>query len=206
MKRFLVLAALVLFEVPAAWGQDSGSNYFVQGGKELVIGGALTVIDGGTVTMESGSTFSMGDAICDAGTLEVGGGFGSTGLSVTTAGAVSFDGAMIAGGIMEMKVASVTVADDAAGTKPAGVTPITAPIALCVCNDATGCTMSIAEPTVTSGYGRLLTIVSAGTGNCEYADAAGVTELSGALVLGPADTLTLVYANAAWHQLATSNN
>lgn len=107
---------------------------------------------------------------------------------------------------VEEAVADVTVADDAGGTKPAGVTPITTPVVTCTCNDATGCTMSVAEPTPTAGYARFLTIVSAGTGNCEYADAAGVTELTGAVVLGPTDTLMLVYANAAWHEIAASNN
>lgn len=107
---------------------------------------------------------------------------------------------------VEYKITDVTVADDAAGTKPAGVIPITTPVVTCTCNDATGCTMSIAEPTPTSGYARFLTIVSAGTGNCEFADSAGVVELSAAFTAGVADTLQLVYANSAWHEVARSNN
>ena len=51
---------------------------------------------------------------------------------------------------------AVTVADDAAGTKPTGAIPITTPVALCECNDATGCTMSIAEPTPTLDSTMLL--------------------------------------------------
>lgn len=109
-------------------------------------------------------------------------------------------------GAIERAVTNVTVADDAAGTKPAGVTPITTDFATCTCNDATGCTMSVAEPTPTTGYGRSLTIVSAGTGNCEYADSAGVTEIGAAVVLEPTSVLTLVYANAAWHRLSTADN
>jgi len=107
---------------------------------------------------------------------------------------------------VEYKITDVTVADDSGGTKPAGVIPITGPIATCTCNDATGCTMSVAEPTPTAGYARFLTIVSAGTGNCEFADSAGVIELTGALVAGPADVLQLVYANSAWHEVARANN
>ena len=106
----------------------------------------------------------------------------------------------------ETKITNVTVADDSAGTKPAGVIPITTPVATCTCNDTDGCTMSAAEPTPTSGYARFLTIVSAGTGNCEFADSAGVIELTGALVAGPADVLQLVYANSAWHEVARANN
>lgn len=109
-------------------------------------------------------------------------------------------------GVYERKVTNVTVADDAAGTKPTGAIPITTDFATCTCNDATGCTMSIAEPTVTSGYGRALTIVSVGTGNCEFAESSGVTEIGSALVLEPTSTATYVYANAAWHLTATTDN
>lgn len=104
------------------------------------------------------------------------------------------------------KVTNVTVADDAAGTKPAGVTPITSDFATCTCNDATGCTMSVAEPTVASGYGAVLTIISAGTGNCEFADSAGVTEIGSAVVLEPTSVLSLVYSGSAWHRLSTADN
>lgn len=97
-------------------------------------------------------------------------------------------------GVIERKVTNVTVADDAGGTKPTGAIPIITDFATCTCNDATGCTMSVAEPTVTSGYARSLTIVSIGTGNCEFATSAGVIQLSGAAVLEPLSTLSLVYA------------
>lgn len=109
---------------------------------------------------------------------------------------------------VELAVANVTGADDGAGTKPAVAIPITAPVATCTCNDATGCAASIAEPTPTSGYARVLTIVSAGTGNCEVADSSGVVELPGGttIALGPNDTLSLIYANSTWLYTATGNN
>lgn len=162
------------------------------------IGGLRNVTATGTV---QGANVTATAALTGA-TAVLGGGFGSSGISTTDAGNLSMDGALVVGGVAEFKVASVTVADDGAGTKPAGAIPITAPIALCECNDATGCTMSIAEPTVTSGYGRYLTIISTGTGNCEFADSAGVLELSGAVVLDAPDVLSLVYANSAWHMLS----
>jgi hypothetical protein len=109
-------------------------------------------------------------------------------------------------GVIEHKVTNVTVADDAGGTKPTGAIPVTTDYATCTCNDATGCTMSIAEPTVTVGYGRLLVIASVGTGNCEFADSAGVTEIGAALVLEPTSTATYAYLNAAWHLIATTDN
>ena len=220
-KRTLILAGLVLAVAAAAvWAQASGTFYIEQGGRRAVVGGSLDVISGGDLDIETGGSLKIaGTAITataaelnlvDVATL----GAAQASKAVTTNATndvtalrnVSMTGALTVGGLIYPAAVKVTVADDTAGTKPAGVTPITAPVALCECNDATGCTMSIAEPTVATGYAQTLTIVSMGTGNCEYADAAGVTELSGALVLGPTDTLTLVYANAAWHQIATSNN
>jgi hypothetical protein len=109
-------------------------------------------------------------------------------------------------GVIERKVTNVTVADDGAGTKPTGAIPITTDFATCTCNDATGCTMSIAEPTVTSGYGRSLSIVSVGTGNCEFADSSGVTEIGSAIVLEPTSVVVYVYANAAWHAASVKDN
>lgn len=120
--------------------------------------------------------------------------------------APAFSSSISVATVIERKVTNVTVADDAAGTKPAGAIPITTDYATCTCNDATGCTMSIAEPTPTSGYGRSLTIVSTGTGNCEFADSAGVVEIGAAVVLEPTSVLMLAYANAAWHRVSTADN
>jgi hypothetical protein len=109
-------------------------------------------------------------------------------------------------GNYEMKVANVTVADDAAGTKPTGAIPITAPMATCTCNDATGCTMSIAEPTVTATYSRFLWVQSIGTGNCEIADSSGVVEVGATLVLEPTSNALFGYVNAAWHRFGSTDN
>lgn len=129
-------------------------------------------------------------------------------VQVNTASTSILDTTPIHGisGVYERKVTNVTTADDGAGTKPAIVIPITTDFATCTCNDATGCAASIAEPTVTSGYGRSLTIVSIGSGNCEFADSAGVTEIGSAVVLEPTSVLSLVYANSAWHRLSTADN
>lgn len=128
-------------------------------------------------------------------------------VNVTSTTSVNFTTPILGiSGAYERAVTNVTVADDAAGTKPTGAIPITTDFATCTCNDATGCTMSIAEPTPTAGYGRSLTIVSIGTGNCEFAESSGVTEIGAALVLEPTSTATYVYANAAWHLTATADN
>lgn len=110
-------------------------------------------------------------------------------------------------GVAALKtVVNVTVADDAAGTKPTGAIPITGDSATCTCNDATGCTMSIAEPTVAAGYYRNLQILSKGTGNCEFADSAGVLEIGTTVVLEPTSVLTLVYMNSAWNVSSYKDN
>lgn len=115
-------------------------------------------------------------------------------------------GNFVLAGTVEQVTANVTVADDAAGTKPAAVIPITGPIATCTCNDATGCTASVAEPTPTAGYGRFLTVISIGTGNCEFDDADGVLEVGTSVVLEPTSVIQLVYHNAAWHKVSFTDN
>lgn len=109
-------------------------------------------------------------------------------------------------GVYERAVANVTVADDAAGTKPTGEIPITTDFATCTCNDATGCTMTIAEPTPTAGYGRSLTVYSIGTGNCEIADSAGVVETGATCVLEPTSVAVYGYVNSAWRNSSCKDN
>lgn len=109
-------------------------------------------------------------------------------------------------GVYEHKVTNVTTADDAAGTKPAIVIPITSDSVTCTCNDATGCAATIAEPTPTATYSRFLYITSVGTGNCEFADVAGVTETGGAVVLEPTSVIAFTYVNSAWHMMFAQDN
>lgn len=108
--------------------------------------------------------------------------------------------------LYERKVTNVTVADDGAGTKPTGAIPITTDFVTCTCNDATGCTMSIAEPTPTSGYGRSLTVVSIGTGNCEISDSSGVVEVGTGLVIEPTSTASFAYVGSAWYNVSYKDN
>lgn len=110
-------------------------------------------------------------------------------------------------GLHEYKATNVTTADDAAGTKPAIVIPITSDVATCTCNDATGCAASIAEPTPTATYSHMLTIVSIGTGTCEFTTSAGVLEVGDTpIALKPKDVLSLVYVNSAWYSSGTKVN
>lgn len=102
----------------------------------------------------------------------------------------------------------VTINDDGAGTKPAQTITPTQSRVHCACNDATGCTITMGETGMVSG--QTVTIISIGTGNCEFADTAGVTELSAAFVAGGSaggyDSLSLEYIADRWVERTRSNN
>lgn len=135
-----------------------------------------------------------------------------TGANYTTAGAkiAKFDNnttekaAVDRNGFFLNTVQNTVVADDAAGTKPASTFTPASEYATYACNDATGVTVTLSETGAQAG--SKVFIVMTGTGNCEFADTSGVSELAGGFVAGASDTLTLIYANSAWHELMRSNN
>jgi hypothetical protein len=98
---------------------------------------------------------------------------------------------------------TITVADDAAGTKPTDTLTPTGLVTY-ACNDATGVTVTLSETGAQNG--SHVYILNTGSGNCEFADTAGLTELAGAFVMGATDTLHLIYMNSAWHEIGRSDN
>lgn len=198
----------------------SGDDVIVNVGDALAIatGGAagLTTTDGTITWTAAGSgrdhvTIATDD-ISDASNDYVGAFVATWGVTAPAATLTASTSTLVTtpklsvSGVYEEAVTNVTVADDGAGTKPAGAIPITTNFATCTCNDATGCAMTIAEPTPTAGYGRLLVVASIGTGNCEIADSSGVVELGTTLVVEPTSTATFAYVGAAWHNLASKDN
>lgn len=109
-------------------------------------------------------------------------------------------------GFLISPAVTVTVADDGAGTKPASTLTISSSLMLYACNDATGVTVTVSETGAQEGSRS--TIVGTGTGNCEFADSAGVLELSAgtACTMGSTETLSVVYANSAWHETGRACN
>lgn len=74
------------------------------------------------------------------------------------------------------------------------------------CNDTDTCdiTMDEASPVI---QGQIVYIVNLSANSVDFADSAGVQEVSGSpLALGQYDTVTLIYSSDRWIQFATSNN
>jgi hypothetical protein len=172
--------------------KDTGNNARLD-----VTGSALTSVVGAATN--GGSAFGV--KVGNINTLSTAGasiqGFYSDNLS-TLKGRVDNNGFYI-----QSAQTTITVADDGAGTKPTSTLTPTG-IVTYACNDATGTTVTVSE-TGAQTNSRVI-ILNTGTGNCEFADTSGVTELSGAFVMGPTDTLELIYMNSAWHELRRSDN
>lgn len=72
------------------------------------------------------------------------------------------------------------------------------------CLDADGCDITMGEASPQGGH--FSTIVNMSANACNFADTAGLSELTGAITLGQYDSLTLIYATDRWVQVTTSNN
>jgi len=72
------------------------------------------------------------------------------------------------------------------------------------CNDAHGGTITMSETNPIEGVPVVITNVSAN--HVDFADAAGVSELNGALEMDQYETLTLVYIGDRWVELNRSEN
>jgi hypothetical protein len=100
---------------------------------------------------------------------------------------------------------AITIADNAIGASPAAYTldPVAAFVRI-TCNDADGATVTMGETNALDGMH--LRIVNMGANVLNFADTAGVSELTGAIALGQYDTMELWYASDRWTEIATSNN
>jgi hypothetical protein len=99
---------------------------------------------------------------------------------------------------------AVVVADDGAGTAAVStLTPSSGAVSY-ACNDANGCTITLSETGALDGTFVRITNISANVAN--FADTAGVTELSAAFAMGQYDSLTLLYVTDRWVETGRSNN
>ena len=73
------------------------------------------------------------------------------------------------------------------------------------CQDADGADVTMVEPAAVLN-GMIFYILNISANVCNFADTAGLTELSGAFAMGQWDTLTLLYVNDRYVELSRSNN
>lgn len=98
-----------------------------------------------------------------------------------------------------------TIADDGNGGTAATLTlNPTSGVVEITCSDAQGCDVTMGETGVLDGTPVRIYNLSANAVN--FADTAGVTELTGAVALGQYDSLTITYVTDRWIMDSTSNN
>jgi hypothetical protein len=105
---------------------------------------------------------------------------------------------------------TITCADSTDGNHSAcgGAATLTSNVVQLVCNDADGCTLTLAETGYSGTVSGLVTIVGPAANHVDLADSAGVLELDGgaAFAMVALDTLQLVYAPAATAWLEASRH
>lgn len=99
---------------------------------------------------------------------------------------------------------SFAIADNGAGSAATGTLNPTSSYVAVTCSDANGCDITMGETAAMDGSFVHIVNISANAAN--FADTAGVSELTGAIALGQYDSLTLVYVSDRWVEITTSNN
>jgi hypothetical protein len=102
---------------------------------------------------------------------------------------------------LRLNVDADTIADDTVAAQAATYTlePTTSYVTL-TCNDPDGCDITMSEINAVNGHP--VTIVNISANTCNFADTAGVSELTGAIALGQYDVLRLMYVSDRWVQIA----
>jgi hypothetical protein len=87
-----------------------------------------------------------------------------------------------------------------------GAQAITSDVVQLVCDDADGCTLTLAETGYSATVSGRVTLIGPAANHVDVADSAGVVELAGgaAMAMDALDSLTLVYAPAALAWVETS--
>lgn len=101
---------------------------------------------------------------------------------------------------------AVTIPSDGAGT-PAAYTTTNAeldPVVTIDCQDANGCNLTLGETSMTSGQKTCFEVISTNVVN--FADTAGVSELTGAFAAGQYDTICVKYMSDRFVEISRSNN
>lgn len=204
MKRLLPILAGLLLAV-ACWAPKAKPGAGAVAGTDNYL--TITQVAGGPrVNVEGANFHVVGTTLLDS-TLAVTGTSTFTGTVTLPSGTILTAPAISAPtitGIMSNTPQTFTIADDAAGTSPAGTLTPTSSVVLATCADSDNCTCVMGESTAVSG--QIVTIVNMGTPTIAFADSAGVSETTGTITLGQYDSLRFVYATDRWVELSTSNN
>lgn len=97
-----------------------------------------------------------------------------------------------------------TVPDNGGGTNATATFTPTSNTIVCDCDDAQGCDITMGETGMATGM--LVTIVGETAVTCEFSDADGVGNLTGAFSMGDDDTLQLLYSVDEWVEVSRSDN
>lgn len=114
-------------------------------------------------------------------------------------------GLMLSNDIMSDIPQTVSVADNGIAATPASftVTPSSKTIQIS-CADVDGCDATLGEVGVRDG--SMTVLISTGPNGVNIFDTPGVSETTGAIVLGQYDSIEFAYAKDRWIQTSTHSN
>lgn len=183
IASFLVALIVVVFVAQGAVAQAPVSQFDAILAKQLV---ATVSIDAPIIRASTSAT--VAGTLTTASLVSTSSNLGAASVTgLNNSGLTSTTRLSFAQGEQQTVVAGSTV------STTVGLVQLTAASPLSVGNIYTGT------------EGQLLTIVNAGTNAITIPDS-GLNRLTGAIVLGQYDTLTAIWYNGGWTQIATSNN
>lgn len=108
------------------------------------------------------------------------------------------------GGYVVNGASAVVGTDDGAGTNRAVTISVASGHVTLDCQDTNGCDVTLSETSALSGMS--MCVVMIGTGTCNFADTAGVSETAGAFAAGQYDSICYRYISDRWVEMSRSNN
>lgn len=189
-------------------GTMSGATFSISHGGSLV-GTGRSLVAATTMSSTSGTQ----DLIVNLDTSSSRTGAGGTTTTfygarlrkaTVSAGTITNNYALNIDGRNNYVVDARTIADNGTGT-PATLTlnPTSSSVQL-TCSDANGCDITMSESGTLDG--TILNIINVGANDCNFSDTSGVSETTGAIVLGQYDSISFMYAVDRWVRTGGSDN
>ena len=189
------IAASAVGASEIAGGTVGSSEIATNGVADVDVVDALT-INGGAIddTPIGSTTQSSGDFTS----------LTATGNAVFISNVFLVGGFTVVTGVFALGVDVLAIDDNGAGTPAAGTLEINTSFTQVQCNDADGCNVTMGETNAVDG--DIILIVNALANTANFADTAGVSELSGAFAADQWDTIMLLYEFDRWVEVSRSNN